>query len=253
MNNVDNGLPLQHKTATGLVSVALLTLILALGASHARAQEPAPSVSSSPTPTEAAISSVEAAKGAAEGTTVDPVMMDTPVEAADEEKADTDAMANLSTDEVLNMLRAGNSGEPLNVRQLAAINNLIKRMEYISAIEKKMGEMSLGGGVSAPQAAAVSAAPSMGGAAAMSGMGGGSSSANGYSVLRVSGAAGSYAAVISNGSTQLQVKPGDVTPIGRIASVSMSGVTVVTEEGAVPLSFAAPGVMSGVTATISGR
>lgn len=175
-------------------------------------------------------------------------------------------LSNLSTEDAIALLRNGNSGEALNVRQLSAINNLIKRMDYISQIEKKMNEMSASLGNPTPSSI-VTPSP-------VSPLGGGGpgslpsanplpndlgssplsqQSANSYSVLRVNGADGDYSALISNGSTQMRVKRGDDTAIGRIASVSLDGVTVVTNSGTVPLAFSAPAQLSGVTTTTMGR
>lgn len=174
-------------------------------------------------------------------------------------------LSNLSTEDAIALLRNGNSGEALNVRQLSAINNLIKRMDYISQIEKKMNEMSAslgnptpsnivtpspvsppgGGPGSSPN---VNTLPNDLGSSPLS-----QQSANSYSVLRVNGADGDYSALISNGSTQMRVKRGDDTAIGRIASVSLDGVTVVTNSGTVPLAFSAPAQLSGVTTTTMGR
>ena len=173
-------------------------------------------------------------------------------------------LANLSTQDAIALLRNGNSGEALNVRQLAAINNLIKRMDYISQIEKKMNEMSasLGNPLPSPPVASNPVLPPGGpGPSPVSPSGGsplpndlGSSpSASSYNVLRVNGANGDYSALISNGSTQMRVKQGDNTAIGRIASVSLDGVTVMTGSGSVPLSFSAPAQLSGVTTTTMGR
>ncbi len=162
-----------------------------------------------------------------------------------------DELKNISTDEVLNMLRNGNTGEPLNVRQLAAINNLIKRMEYISEVEHKMSEMTRGLGTASPLPSA-SVAPPIGRSPQDMAISA-NTDARTYSISRVSGAAGKFTAVISNGSTQLQVKQGDVTPIGRISFVSLDGVTVQTDSGPVQLVFSAPAALSGVSATFGGR
>lgn len=162
-----------------------------------------------------------------------------------------DELKNISTDEVLNMLRNGNTGEPLNVRQLAAINNLIKRMEYISEVENKMNEMTRGLGT-ASQLPPASVAPPIGRSPQDMAVSA-NTDARTYSISRVSGAAGKFIAVLSNGSTQLQVKEGDVTPIGRISLVSLDGVTVQTNTGQVQLVFSAPAALSGVSATFGGR
>lgn len=174
-------------------------------------------------------------------------------------------LSNLSTEEAISLLRNGNSGEALNVRQLSAINNLIKRMDYISQIEKKMNEMSasLGNPTSSstiapnPVSPPGGPGPLLGGPSGLSSDSGASpltsQSASSYSVLRVNGAHGDYSALISNGSTQMRVKQGDNTTIGRIASVSLDGVTVVTGNGTVSLAFSAPAQLSGVTTTIMGR
>ena len=174
-------------------------------------------------------------------------------------------LSNLSTEDAIALLRNGNSGEALNVRQLSAINNLIKRMDYISQIEKKMNEMSASLGNPTPSNIVTPSpvSPSGGGPGSLSSVNPlpndlGSSplsqqSANSYSVLRVNGADGDYSALISNGSTQMRVKRGDDTAIGRISSVSLDGVTVVTGSGSVPLSFSAPAQLSGVTTTTMGR
>lgn len=164
----------------------------------------------------------------------------------------SDELKNISTDEVLNMLKSGNTGEPLNVRQLAAINNLIKRMEYISQVEHKMSEMthSLGSGVATssalPMAQPMARSQQEAALAA-------NNDARTYSISRVSGSGGKFIAVLSNGSNQLQVKQGDTTPIGRIAVVSLDGVTVETVTGSVQLAFSAPMSLSGVSATFGGR
>ncbi len=177
-------------------------------------------------------------------------------------------LANLSTQDAISLLRNGNSGEALNVRQLAAINNLIKRMDYISQIEKKMNEMSasLGNPLPLNNPTPSPVVPSGGATPSPLGSPGGSplpndlgssplsqQSASSYSVLRVNGAHGDYSALISNGSTQMRVKQGDSTAIGRIASVSLDGVTVATTTGTVPLAFSAPAQLSGVTTAIMGR
>ncbi len=179
------------------------------------------------------------------------------------EESKPEDLSNLSTQDAISLLRNGNSGEALNVRQLAAINNLIKRMDYISQIEKKMNEMSASLGSQAPivsPSSALSPGPSP---SPLSPSGGPSSdlgsspisqqSASSYNVLRVNGASGDYSALISNGSSQIRVKQGDNTTIGRIASVSLDGVTVMTASGLVPLAFSAPSLLSGVTTTTMGR
>lgn len=181
------------------------------------------------------------------------------------EQEEPEDLSNLSTEDAIALLRNGNSGEALNVRQLSAINNLIKRMDYISQIEKKMNEMSASLGNPTPSSTIApnpvsppgGPGPLLGGPSGLSSDSGASpltsQSANSYNVLRVNGAEGDYSALISNGSTQMRVKQGDNTTIGRIASVSLDGVTVVTGNGTVSLAFSAPAQLSGVTATTMGR
>lgn len=246
--------------------ILLVSFLFVTGPELARASSsqtspptmPAPTFSTNPQPANTAESQSAATPPAdkvsaavAVGETSLPTQMvtdanETSASEAAPEKSE-DELKNISTDEVLNMLRNGNTGEPLNVRQLAAINNLIKRMEYISEVEHKMSEMTRGLGTASPLPVA-SVAPPMGRSPQDMAVSV-NTDARTYSISRVSGAAGQFIAVLSNGSAQMQVKQGDVTPIGRISFVSLDGVTVQTDNGSVQLVFSAPAALSGVSAT----
>jgi hypothetical protein len=153
--------------------------------------------------------------------------------------------APLSTAEVLQILRSKDA-RPLTVAELASINDAIKRMEYASEIEKKMGEMNLGGSVSTS---------SVNSAAVLSDRPGGNDSAGsglpaGLNVVRITGTRGEYSALLSSGGPQVMVKVGDSIGEGRIAAITLSSVQVATGNGVIALPFAAPQLMG--TVSVSG-
>jgi hypothetical protein len=150
---------------------------------------------------------------------------------------------------VLEMLRSGNDGKPLSVAQLATINDMLKRMEFIAQVEGKMREMTLGlpsGSISGSGTAGNSGFPQSGQPSGMpSGFQGGSGS--NLTIVRIIGSGGQFAATLSNGTGLMTVREGDDTPLGRVARIGVNGVSVSSDTGLVTLPFSSSAAMAGVT------
>ncbi len=158
--------------------------------------------------------------------------------------------APLTADEVIRMLQDGNEGKPLTIAQLAAINDAMKRMEYVAEMRRKMGESQGGGtagfsggsnppGMNAGQGAV---AP-----AAINTMATGGQPV----VLRISGSGGNYQALVSNGQQQIVLREGDELGSSKVTSIRISGVRVTSSSGnTTVLPFANP---FGVGVTSSSR
>lgn len=235
-------------------SVPALVAVLALLPAWAGAGLAFASAQVTP-PVPVSATSVPASSTIASSDTALPVPLaattDSEVFPSDQKTETGDDLQNISTDEVLNMLRSGNTSEPLNVRQLAAINNLIKRMEYISQVEQKMSDMTRNLGGATPLPASPVSPPVM--RSPQDFAVASNSDARTYSISRVSGASGKFTAVLTNGTSQVQVKQGDTTLLGRVTSISLDGVTIETSTGSVQLPFSSPISLGGVSATFGTR
>jgi hypothetical protein len=145
----------------------------------------------------------------------------------DKEPATDTSDARPDPQSVLDMLRSGNEGKPLSVAQLAAINDMLKRMEFIAQVEGKMREMTLG----LPSGSVATSGSAGGGnfsssaqtAGRPSGLSGGAGSS--LTIVRIIGSGGSFAATLSSGTGLMTVREGDETPLGRVARISVNGVS----------------------------
>ncbi len=151
-----------------------------------------------------------------------------------------EADPQMSAQQVIEMLRSGNNNKPLSVTQLAAINDMLKRMEFLSAVEDKMRQMSLGAVVPTNRPAPIASSPlsrpsGMAAPVTSSARAGGGDQPT---VVRVIGAAGRYSAVLSTSSGFITVREGDETSIGPVRQITLSGVTVQSEDGLTQLMFA---------------
>lgn len=191
----------------------MAVMALVLGVSVPALAQTAPAFSEAPTPSVAPLATPNA---------------DTPESYVGEGAG---AGAQASAEEVMKMLQDGNSGRPLSIAQLAIINDAMKRMDYVVQLQRKMSETGQGGSSS------------------LSGGGTGASLATGgsLSVVRVSGAAGRYRAVLTNGQEQTLVKEGDMVGSGRVTSITLSGVRILSDTGSTLIPFASSYGQSGVS------
>ena len=164
---------------------------------------------------------------------------------------------------------------PLTISQLAMVNDALKRMQYAAELETKLQEMNLGltsssGRGSQPPSSSLitlsdmsSSNRSMPGEPPVTMPGRGDSpdtkdpsDLSTYSVIRLIGTNGEYAALIYHDGQQATVRAGDTFNGARIKSISMRGVEAVSMNGrqSQTLSFAAPPVLSSIGAyTRTGR
>jgi len=149
----------------------------------------------------------------------------------------SEPLGPLSPEEVIRMLQEGNAGRPLTIAELAAINDAMKRMEYTAEVRRKMNEG--GGGI----------------ATSMTGNSSGSmnSTSTGTQpvaammnampiILRISGSSGQYQALASVNGQQTVLRVGDQVGSSRVSSISLAGVRLTNDMGAVTnLPFASVG------------
>lgn len=142
--------------------------------------------------------------------------------------------ARINAIELLGRLKAGESGKPLSLAELAAVNDAMKRLEFMSQIETKISELRLSGGTPAPVAMpAPRTVTSMSGVVTTMP----SASTGEYQILQISGSKGVYKALLSAGGQTVYVRTGDVISVGTVASISLSGVKVATGSGIISLPF----------------
>lgn len=224
-------------TSLGVMRGALM--VLCLSAVPALAQEEtlmplqgsalSKSVSESALPNPADVAGV--AKAAAEGMGAD---KGTDVPALPAPSTPTLDAARFNAIELLGRLKAGDSGKPLSLAELAAVNDAMKRLEFMSQIETKISELRLSGGTSAPVAMpAPRTVTSMSGAVTTMP----AASTGEFQILQISGSKGVYKALLASGGQTVYVRVGDVISSGTIASISLSGVKVSTGSGLISLPF----------------
>lgn len=140
----------------------------------------------------------------------------------------------VKADEVINSLRQGTFTKPLSLTDMAAINDAIQRMNYLSDIEQKMAELNpnIAGAATAQIAAPVVGAAAVGlptaTAGVVSAVASPTSSARGtVTVLQISGSQGKFKALVStqDGRT-MYVRVGDSLADGQVVGIDLSGVRV---------------------------
>ena len=180
-----------------------------------------------------------------------------------EEKSDevtaTPEKSTMSNEQILAVLR-GNTQRPLTVADLAAVNDMLKRLEYQAQVEKKMAEMKLG---VLPSGTTDFSAPVGGGAVlggATPGFSGSPISSNNnsrsvaqrYAIVRVFGSKGQYFATVAGSGTdgvsrQQQVRVGDTLDGARVVAISINGVKISDAAGIQDLAFISPVAVNGVS------
>lgn len=195
---------------------------------------PAAPVSAS-SPLSALPEAVVAAPSAEQPSSV-PAVEETPAAAAPKEEpkpAEPLVDPRVKADEVINSLRQGTFTKPLSLTDMAAINDAIQRMNYLSDIEQKMAELNPNmAGAGAAQFAAPIVAGGAGVPAATAGVvsavASPTSSARGtVTVLQISGSQGKFKALVStqDGRT-MYVRVGDSLADGQVVGIDLSGVRV---------------------------
>ena len=205
----------------------------------APAQAPAPA-EPSPALAPAAEAAAAEAKPTADANSAAVSDTPTPLSTAEEDAAETaDADANApetppSSAELVDMLRSGN--KPLTISQMSAVKDMIRRMEMMAEIERKMNELSPDGATAGANLGTPRGGRRPGGSA-MPGMSG---SGGDVRVLRIMGASGKYVATLAVGNNQMLVREGDVLDMGVIRRISIDGVVVAGNDGNQTLPFVAP-------------
>ena len=139
-----------------------------------------------------------------------------------------------SSAELVDMLRSGN--KPLTISQMSAVKDMIRRMEMMAEIERKMNELSPDGATAGASLGTPRGGRRPGGSA-MPGMSG---SGGDVRVLRIMGASGKYVATLAVGNNQMLVREGDVLDMGVVRRISIDGVVVAGNDGNQTLPFVAP-------------
>jgi len=139
-----------------------------------------------------------------------------------------------SSAELVDMLRSGN--KPLTISQMSAVKDMIRRMEMMAEIERKMNELSPDGATAGANLGTPRGGRRPGGSA-MPGMSG---SGGDVRVLRIMGASGKYVATLAVGNNQMLVREGDVLDMGVVRRISIDGVVVAGNDGNQTLPFVAP-------------
>jgi len=142
--------------------------------------------------------------------------------------------ATQSAEEVIRMLQNSNGAKPLSIADLALINDAMKRMDYLAQVQRRIGESSAGG-FAGGRGDPATRTPA--------GMAGGGS----LMVMRISGSAGQYQALVTNGQQQMIVKEGDMLGSSPVASITMSGVRIGSDSGTTLLPFVSPLSLYGVS------
>lgn len=156
-----------------------------------------------------------------------------PVDPPAELPAEPPVDPRVKADEVINSLRQGTFTKPLSLTDMAAINDAIQRMNYLSDIEQKMAELNpnmAGAGpaqIAAPITAGGAGVP-VATAGVVSAVASPTSSARGtVTVLQISGSQGKFKALVStqDGRT-MYVRVGDSLADGQVVGIDLSGVRV---------------------------
>lgn len=144
----------------------------------------------------------------------------------------------LKPEQVIRMLQEGNSGKPLTIAQLAAINDAMKRMEYLAEMRRKLNDAQGGGSSFAGNAGGSGVTPGMTSPAPMAA----SSLMGGVPmVIRISGSGGRLQALVVNGGQQMLVREGDMIGNTKVTSIRLTGVRVSDDTGSSSLlPFATP-------------
>jgi type IV pilus biogenesis protein PilP len=135
----------------------------------------------------------------------------------------------VKADEVINSLRQGTFTKPLSLTDMAAINDAIQRMNYLSDIERKMAELNPNMVSSTtPVASAITgASPAMMPQGAVAVSSPTTSSRGTVTVLQISGSQGKFKALVNtqDGRT-MYVHVGDSLADGQIVGIDLAGVRV---------------------------
>jgi hypothetical protein len=248
MNSANKRLSLKEQFT--LPALVLAVLVLSISAGQATAPAVSPSEGESP------LAAAPAAEPAPETVVAAEVKEGTDEAAQDSEKEpEKEEIATIpdaqapDPQEVLAMLRSGNGGKPLTVTQLASINDMLKRMEFLSQVETKMRDITggLSGGTTAPMPASnFSGGSAMPGGPRPGGQVAGASGGN-LTVVRIVGVGGSFSATLTNGTGQMTVREGDNTDLGRVQRIGVNGVTVLGSGGLITLPFSSSAAFAGVS------
>lgn len=251
MNNAGN------LTSLPCASAALLLVLVLMPSAHAQTAQPV-ATPTAPAATSPAPDSVpEPAPGSApapasEGVSAVPTPLpESSLEAAEKAVELPEGLEEPPTnEEVLELLRTGNNGKPLTVAQMSAINDMIRRMEFLSSIESRLQGMNLG----------LSPSPANSGPGASGGRGGPppvpamAAAAGALYVDRITGSSGQYIAVVQasgsgggSGGRSFTLREGDTTDMGRVVRVNLDGVMIVSDNGTTTkLPFRAPPGIEGM-------
>lgn len=167
---------------------------------------------------------------------------------------DTENANDINPDKILSTLRQSN-GPPLTLSQLAAINDALKKMEYVKDIETKIQSMQMSAntssstiGLGAPGSSVISP---MGGAPFPPPSGNSAPSTDQPVVLRVYALQGVFKAVVLINKQQQTVEVGDSIGGVKVIDISLAGVRVSQALGGVSmLPFATVNSLQNVTVAV---
>ncbi len=167
---------------------------------------------------------------------------------------DAESANDINPDKILNTLRQSN-GPPLTLSQLAAINDALKKMEYVKDIETKIQSMQMSAntsssviGLGTPGSSVISP---MGGAPFPSPSGNSAPSTDQPVVLRVYALQGVFKAVVLFNKQQQTVEVGDSIGGLKVTDISLAGVRVNQALGGVStLPFATVNSLQNVTVAV---